>query len=459
MERCVLINLTRRPDRLQQATEQLTNWPYIYPEIFSAVDGWGNPDYPSSYRSGKGSWGCRESHCRVLQQAIDDGIQCLCVLEDDLILGDTFAAQSKQFFDNVPDDWELVYLGGQHWRPPKKLGNGIVECRSVCRTHCYVAKQSAMLKMFKLWSGLKSGHIDNCLAGHLSEYRCYAPERWLVGQGGIKSDITCRREKVRFWNPRLNQKAIANTVATLTQKRQQVLRPVQSPVQPIVHCYRNRITGTMPIIFHGCGGVGPRNELFPALCRQALSLSIPPCNDLMVMTFTNSPNQGTLEKQLIKNKQPHLVLGRDFKVWKNAYKTGIALNALESVQQPFILILDGFDVCYHADLRATIHLLNESGKKLVMNGDRGIWPRDLIDKQYTDYQRAIGRGRWRYINSGAWITTREYGVEFLNKCLALQGDTYSDQPPYHWVFYQNPDIGIDYDCKVFQTDINTGVLE
>ena len=191
-QRCVVLNLKRRPDRLALAEAQLTKWhpDWPDPQIIEAVDGWGNPACPPEYRNRmKGAWGCKMSHLRVLKAAIDDGLDNLLVLEDDLLLDDDFAEKADRFFGSVPQDWEICFLGGQNIRRPKKIGNGIVRINKLCRTHCYVARRPAILRLYEFWSTLKRGHIDNKLSEQIHAYLAYAPERFIVGQGGCKSDI------------------------------------------------------------------------------------------------------------------------------------------------------------------------------------------------------------------------------------------------------------------------------
>ena len=52
-QRCVVLNLKRRPDRLALAEAQLTKWhpDWPDPQITEAVDGWGNPAACRKYRN------------------------------------------------------------------------------------------------------------------------------------------------------------------------------------------------------------------------------------------------------------------------------------------------------------------------------------------------------------------------------------------------------------------------
>jgi len=114
-DRVVLINLKRRHDRLQSVQEALRqcHWPFRWPEIFEAVDGYAN-SIPSHFISGPGAWGCLLSHREILRQALADGVRNVLVLEDDVCFVDAFREQVAEFLRRVPDDWDQLMLGGQH---------------------------------------------------------------------------------------------------------------------------------------------------------------------------------------------------------------------------------------------------------------------------------------------------------------------------------------------------------
>ena len=160
-------------------------------------------------------------------------------------------------------------------------------------------------------------------------------------------------------------------MSAIRQRRQAVVSG-QTPAK----VWRNRITGTTPIVFHAPGkgwSRGQRNELWKELAATALRMKLPACKEIRVITWNNGP-AGILEQQLARNGQAHTVLGQGVKGWKNSLKTYLTCEALKSVEEPYVLGLDAFDVFYAGDLTKTIGLLERSGKKLVQNADAGYWP-------------------------------------------------------------------------------------
>ena len=201
-DRVVVISLRRRADRMRRFLARVAacGWPFAEPQPFDAVDGSAVP-CPRSWKSGGGAYGCQQSHLRVIQDALMDGVQRLLVLEDDAEFRSTFARDAEAFIQSVPADWECLMLGGQHMAKPSPVSEGVEKCRNTQRTHCYAVTREGMVTLAKLWSE-SVNHIDwdmgPCLG---SRGKTYAPASFIVGQASSQSDINGRRNPTQFWTP------------------------------------------------------------------------------------------------------------------------------------------------------------------------------------------------------------------------------------------------------------------
>lgn len=202
MDRTVLINLARRPDRRAAffAQPQLEDFPFSTLKLFPAIDGWATP-LPVGWASGSGSRGCQQSHLAVLGEAIRDEVDNLLVLEDDAQLAPNFASGAAKFMAEVPPDWDCLMLGGQHrGERPEIVSPGIVRCLNCQRTHAYLIRGECMVMLYSLYDSMTSGHIDHIANRWQPNWRVYAPDPFLVGQAAGKSDINCKIEPTRFWS-------------------------------------------------------------------------------------------------------------------------------------------------------------------------------------------------------------------------------------------------------------------
>jgi len=208
-ERVVCINLDRRPDRWRRFAENLPgDWPWPAPVRVQACDGQRlkPPDY---WTSGRGAWGCYRSHLRILEQALNDGVRSVLILEDDALFPPGFSAAACDWLRLVPADWQMLYLGGQHLHagrhPPRQVSQGVWQPYNVNRTHAF-ALQGDMLQIVYHHLLRKDWHARNHIDHHLGrlhqqrKHRIYCPETWLVGQAGVKSNISGKTPPDRFWH-------------------------------------------------------------------------------------------------------------------------------------------------------------------------------------------------------------------------------------------------------------------
>lgn len=200
-DRVILISLKKRHDRRVKFCEQLVKkgWPFQQPQLFDAVDGSIVPS-PVGWQAGGGTWGCLASHRRVLEQAIMDDVKSILVLEDDAYPVDDFE-RCAEFFAAVPEDWQMLMLGGQHIRRPDRVDKGVVQCLNTQRTHAYAVRGQMLRDLYALWSSGRSvTHADHILGTFQQNYIVYAPDPFLFGQAEGKSDISGQHQPSRSWD-------------------------------------------------------------------------------------------------------------------------------------------------------------------------------------------------------------------------------------------------------------------
>ncbi len=214
--RAVVINLDRRVDRWDRFVAGCPILDSV--ERFAAIDG-SRVTVPSVSKIPAGAWGCLQSHLMIWRRALVEGYHrdggVLVVFEDDAVFADGFREQSLDLIARTRRGWDMIYLGGQHThgqeRRPIRVEPGIHQAYSVNRTQAYVIRGKAIATAYMhcndlgLIAGVPKRHIDHRLEElHRSgAFAVYSPERWLVGQGAGKSDISPRGrpDPERWWHP------------------------------------------------------------------------------------------------------------------------------------------------------------------------------------------------------------------------------------------------------------------
>jgi hypothetical protein len=200
VDRCYIINLKRRPDRLRAILEKIaaTDWPFPEPILFEAIDG-DKVGVPPEFTEGGGAYGCRCSHVAILQRCLMEDVQSVLILEDDADIRPWTGAACREFLKRVSPDWQGIMLGGQHHAEPIRVAPGLVRVRYAQRTHAYIARGVYMRALQRRW-GNATVHIDWLMENWQERYLVYAPEHWLIGQAGGRSDIRGEEKPPEWWN-------------------------------------------------------------------------------------------------------------------------------------------------------------------------------------------------------------------------------------------------------------------
>jgi len=204
-DRCVVLNLDRRPDRWAAFLARIpADWPFPAPERWPAVDGEQAVGIPSWWRESPGAWGCFQSHLAIWRAQQDAGERWL-ILEDDAFAVDNLAERWAKIAENVPGNWHQMYLGGQFLElcrvtPQPFDGNPWwVRAFNVNRTHAYAVAQEFLPRLLKFFEKRWNLHVDYALAKLHRDSTCMivAPREWLFGQVAGRSDVCVQGETNR----------------------------------------------------------------------------------------------------------------------------------------------------------------------------------------------------------------------------------------------------------------------
>ena len=134
-EKIYCISLERRTDRRKKAHDHFSSLGIDF-EFFDAIDG---KDIPiSKGKLNQGEVGCILSHLSIYKKSIEDGIGDYLILEDDCEFHPDINNLFPIFYKQIPDDWCLFYLGGNHNHTKiEMIDKNIHRLHRTYTTHCY----------------------------------------------------------------------------------------------------------------------------------------------------------------------------------------------------------------------------------------------------------------------------------------------------------------------------------
>ncbi len=204
-ERVYLINLARRKDRWHafKLRQETHGWRLPSVELFSAIEG-ETVGVPAYFREGGGAWGCLRSHVAILERCLMEGVGSVLVLEDDVEWFSGCWGELELFLQRVPGDWSQLMLGGQHMATPTPVQPGVVRVHNCQRTHAYALRGPAIKSLLRAWY-TASVHLDWVMGGDWQRgWPVYAPDPFVFGQAGGRSDISGRLNNALYWNAPTN---------------------------------------------------------------------------------------------------------------------------------------------------------------------------------------------------------------------------------------------------------------
>jgi GR25 family glycosyltransferase involved in LPS biosynthesis len=235
VDKSYCINIERRKDRLDHIKKELEKININY-KIFKGMDGQELKLKKTSIE--KGMIGAIRSHTGVIKDAIENKYETIAVFEDDISFCEDFDERFKIYLRDVPDDWEIMYLGC-HFNScelPKQIKNNIhrVNCCYGCFAMILNNKRGLFQKI--LDNVTEDTPYDNFINSLLPNINAYVFMPFFVKTIETKSDISERtdsfsydvvnqyfQERLIIENSKLEQK---------TKVEQTITRPVKPSSPP-----------------------------------------------------------------------------------------------------------------------------------------------------------------------------------------------------------------------------------
>lgn len=177
-DRIVLINLDHRTDRLEAFDKQAKGLGIEYIRF---------PAITEDMLKSNPTDACKQSHKAVIHNAVKDGVGNLLVFEDDATFVDNFLEEFNQVYSQLPEDWDMFYLGAWHL---KSIGysDKLIKMIESYSAHAYGIRAKYLQQA--LSETLGAYPIDVALAQKHQFIQAYCAKPALVFQSPGYSDIT-----------------------------------------------------------------------------------------------------------------------------------------------------------------------------------------------------------------------------------------------------------------------------
>lgn len=181
-EHALVISLERSKEtRLNTFLEQNTFTGTM--DVIEAVDGLLLP------MQGNGDIACLKSHRKALQYAKDKDWPAVVIFEDDVQFVTNFNEQLRDAMLELPDNWDMLYLGGADRNPPLSYSKNLKA--NACMWGGYaIVIRSSVYDYFIDRFQTETRSVDDYYSANANKFICFKTANTLCVHIGKSSDRT-----------------------------------------------------------------------------------------------------------------------------------------------------------------------------------------------------------------------------------------------------------------------------
>lgn len=179
------INLDHRRDRWVKASQQFDAHDLAV-ERFSAIDGRAGvygTDLCDNYNNA-----CTLSHLNIIQRSVKENYKAVLIFEDDVLLNPLFARILTDTINDLPANWDMLYLGGNHRERPVKVTQNLFRATKVFTTHAYIIRSTVYNFVIDRFPSLTQP-VDCYYCEAQKIFNCYICNPRIAYQAKSYSDI------------------------------------------------------------------------------------------------------------------------------------------------------------------------------------------------------------------------------------------------------------------------------
>lgn len=191
------INLERRIDRKKQVQEEFSKIGLDF-KFFNGIDG---HLLKVNSKIKPGHVGCVMSHLNLYKHLKNHEGNTFMITEDDVVFKEGFIDLYLKWINQVPDDWNLLYFGGNHNSLNLDMvSENVHRLKNTYTTHCYIVKKNSLDLLIDEFDNddIFNSEVDVHLSNVQKKIPCYGFTPSLAWQREGFSDIEMRDVDYNF---------------------------------------------------------------------------------------------------------------------------------------------------------------------------------------------------------------------------------------------------------------------
>lgn len=180
----------------------------------------------------------------------------------------------------------------------------------------------------------------------------------------------------------------------------------------------------------------------------------------VIMAYNNEEKAITALQLKLSNQAYENACTNKEKAWTNIDKIKYYVDALEKTLSEYTLLVDAYDVVFFKNIDDEfIEKYKTMNKEIVFNATKNNYPNLTIEGE------KLGEGEFKYLNAGIAFGKTEKLLELYKEALRqtqredIINPWKSEQLFVRLSAINNENVGIDSECKLFQTFSKTQRVE
>jgi hypothetical protein len=166
--------------------------------FFNAING---VEIENSTNLLPGEYGIKKSHIEIIKEAQIKQYSSIFIFEDDVEFCENFKAEINNNIKLIPDDCDLLFLGGAHRGSICHVMGKIYKTSCTYTTHAMWINSSIYSEIIKIMNQNPNQQLDNCYVILQNMYNCYTFYPNLAWQKDDYSDIQNKFVKYDWLKP------------------------------------------------------------------------------------------------------------------------------------------------------------------------------------------------------------------------------------------------------------------